>query len=311
VSATTVAGHRQRRYRPSCELDLHLTLSPHMRGRYDPCHRVDSAGAHWRTWRTPDGPVTLRLCADASAGEIDVQAWGSGSAWALDGVPALLGSDDDWGDLAFTNRVLQETRRRCVGMRLSRSNCVVEALVPAVIEQLVNGVEARRTWNRLLMRYGAPAPGPIPFDLRVFPEGSTLRQIPTWEWHRLGLDGRRRQTVIGVAQVANRIDEFRSVDIEAAARRLVSLPGIGEWTVAETLQRSHGAPDLVSVGDYHVPNMVGYLFTGRPRSTDAEMLDLLAPYRPHRQRVVRLVEATGLGAPRYGPRIAVRDNRQM
>ncbi|MGH8889987.1 MAG: DNA-3-methyladenine glycosylase family protein [Acidothermaceae bacterium] len=311
MSAATVAGSRHRRYRPVGELDLHLTLAPHMRGRYDLCHRVDSQGAHWRTWRTPDGPVTLRLCADRAAGEIDVQAWGSGSAWALDGIPALLGSDDDWSALTFTNRLLHETRRRCIGMRLSRSNCVVEALVPAVIEQLVNGVEARRTWNGLLARFGEVAPGPIPFDLRVFPDGATLRQISTWEWHRLGLDGRRRQTVIGVAQVVSRIDQFRSLDIETSARRLASLPGIGEWTVAETLQRSHGSADLVSVGDYHVPNMVGYLFAGRPRSTDDEMLELLEPYRPHRQRVVRLVEATGVGAPRYGPRIAVRDYRRM
>lgn len=311
MTAVTAALPQQRRYRPVDELDLHATLSPHLRGRYDPCHRVDSAGAHWRTWRTPDGPVTLRLRADAHAGEIDVQAWGSGASWALDGVPALLGSDDDPRDLALTNRLLHETQRRCVGMRLSKSHRVVEALVATVIEQMVNVVEARRTWNRLLAKFGEPAPGPIPFDLKVFPDVATLRQISTWEWHVLGLDGRRRQTVIGVAQVAGRIDQFGYLDIETSAKRLSSLPGVGGWTVAETLQRSHGAADLVSVGDYHVPNMVGYLFTGRPRSTDAEMLDILEPYRPQRQRVVRLVEAAGVGAPRHGARVALRDYRRM
>jgi 3-methyladenine DNA glycosylase/8-oxoguanine DNA glycosylase len=112
-------------------------------------------------------------------------------------------------------------------------------------------------------------------------------------------------------QVAGRLDECSSLDIETTARRLKSLPGIGQWTVAETLQRSHGAADLVSVGDYHVPNTVGYVLAGHVRTDDAGMLALLEPYRGHRQHVVRLVEATGVQAPRYGPRMAPRDNRRI
>lgn len=307
--ATVDALPRQRRYRPAAPLDLHATLGPHVRGKHDPCHRVDTSGAHWRTWRTPAGPVTLRLAADRAAGEIDVQAWGSGSSWALDNVPSLLGADDDWSGLVLEHPILRETRRRSSGMRLSRSLCVFEALVPAIIEQLVVGFEAWRTWSQLLHRFGTVAPGPNPFDLRVFPPADVLLAIPDWEWHRLGLDGRRRRTVIAAAQVARRIDECSSLDIEASARRLRSLHGVGAWTVAETLQRSHGAADLVSVGDYHIPNNVGYVLTGRPRTDDAGMLELLEPYRGHRQRVVRLIEASGLGAPRYGPRMPLRNNR--
>jgi 3-methyladenine DNA glycosylase/8-oxoguanine DNA glycosylase len=68
------------------------------------------------------------------------------------------------------------------------------------------------------------------------------------------------------------------------------------------VQRALGAPDEVSVGDYHLPNMAVHLFTGRPRGTDEEMLELLAPWAGQRQRVMRLVEASGITAPRYGPR---------
>jgi 3-methyladenine DNA glycosylase/8-oxoguanine DNA glycosylase len=72
-----------------------------------------------------------------------------------------------------------------------------------------------------------------------------------------------------------------------------------------------GHPDAVSVGDYHLPNMVVHLLTGRPRGTDAEMLALLAPWAGSRQRVMRLVEATGVTAPRYGPRFAYTDIRGL
>jgi 3-methyladenine DNA glycosylase/8-oxoguanine DNA glycosylase len=311
VTVTAALLPLHRRYRPTGALDLGATLGPHVRGRYDPCHRISADGAHWRTWRTPMGSATLRLTADPGAGEIDATAWGAGADWALDGVPALLGAGDEWPALDLPAGVLRDTYRRLAGLRLSRSGLVFESLVPAILEQLVTGVEARRSWGRLLARYGEAAPGPAPDGMRVFPEAAVVTRIPDWEWHRIGLDGRRRHTLVGAAHVAHRLDEAATFDVDAAVRRLVSLPGIGAWTAAEVVQRSHGAADTVSVGDYNLPNAVGYVFTGRPRSDDAQMLALLEPYRPHRQRVVRLVEACGVTAPRYGPRMALRDNRRI
>ena len=303
-----IALPRQRAYRSREPVDLHVTLGTHKHGPRDPCHHIDATGAHWRTWRTPDGPATVRFA--AGKGEITVEAWGSGASWALEVAPSLLGADDDWTGLTLDHTVLRDTRRRNPGLRLSRSHRVFEAIVPAVVEQLVAGVEAFRSWRQLLMRYGEPAPGPTPVALRVFPAPNVLCDIPDWEWHRLGLDGRRRRTVIAIAHVANRIDECAYLDVEASAKRLRSLFGVGEWTVAETLQRSHGAPDLVSVGDCHIPNLVGFALTGEPRTDDAGMLALLAPYAGHRQRVVRLLEASGRRAPRYGPRTQLRDYRR-
>lgn len=81
--------------------------------------------------------------------------------------------------------------------------------------------------------------------------------------------------------------------------------GRGEWTAAETAQRAFGDADAVSVGDYHIPKMIGWTLLGEPVD-DAGMLDLLEPMRPHRQRVVRLLEASGLAyEPRRGPRLPV------
>ena len=301
----------ERRYRPSGPLDLDATLGPHRRGRSDPCHRVGSDGAHWRTWRTPNGAATLRLAADPAAGEISTQAWGAGADWALDGVPSLLGVGDDWAGLDLPPGRVRDARRRLPGMRLSSSGRVFEALVPAILEQLVTGIEAHRTWTALVRRFGEPAPGPAPVGMAVLPSPTAIRSITDWEWHRIGLDGARRRTLLSAASVAPRLEEVGALAAEAAMRRLMTFRGIGVWTAAEVVQRSHGAGDVVSVGDYHLPNAVGFLFTGSPRTDDAGMLAILEPYRPHRQRVVRLVEATGVAAPRYGPRMALRDNRSL
>jgi hypothetical protein len=50
-----------------------------------------------------------------------------------------------------------------------------------------------------------------------------------------------------------------------------------------------------------------HYFTGRPRGDDDEMCELLEPWAGQRQRVVRLIELSGVHAPRFGPRLAPLD----
>jgi 3-methyladenine DNA glycosylase/8-oxoguanine DNA glycosylase len=88
------------------------------------------------------------------------------------------------------------------------------------------------------------------------------------------------------------------------------VPGIGVWTAAEVAQRVWGDPDAVSVGDFHIPSVVGWALVGRPLD-DAGMLAVLAPYVPQRQRAVRYVEASGFRRPRFGPRFSAKDYRAI
>ena len=90
-----------------------------------------------------------------------------------------------------------------------------------------------------------------------------------------------------------------------AAARLRALPGIGAWTAAEVVGVSHGDPDAVPVGDYHHPHMVAFALAGEERATDERMLELLEPYRGHRNRVLRLLLLSGIGPPRKAPRMAL------
>ncbi|MGN6203551.1 MAG: DNA-3-methyladenine glycosylase 2 family protein, partial [Humibacter sp.] len=86
-------------------------------------------------------------------------------------------------------------------------------------------------------------------------------------------------------------------------------PGVGVWTAAETLQRSHGDPDRISVGDYHLASIVGYALTGS-KTDDDGMLELLQPWAGQRQRVVRLILASGRRQERRGPRATITDHRR-
>jgi 3-methyladenine DNA glycosylase/8-oxoguanine DNA glycosylase len=95
-----------------------------------------------------------------------------------------------------------------------------------------------------------------------------------------------------------------------ALARLRVVPGVGVWTAAETAQRALGDADALSVGDFHIHDLVGWALLGGPLS-DEGMVDLLEADRPHRHRVVRLVELSGVGKPRFAPRFAPRDYRSF
>jgi 3-methyladenine DNA glycosylase/8-oxoguanine DNA glycosylase len=179
---------------------------------------------------------------------------------------------------------------------------VLEALVPAVLEQRVYGKDARRAWRMLVTKYGAPAPGPAPAHMRVPPPGEVWRRIPSWEFHLANVDPGRARTIVGCAQRADSLERLVGRTPEQARAALMSLPGVGEWTAAEIAQRAFGDADALSVGDYHVAKMVGWSLLGRPID-DPAMVELLEPIRPHRHRAVRLLEVSGLAVnPRFGPR---------
>lgn len=290
-------------------VDLRSTLQPLARGPGDPAHRF-VAGRFWWACATPAGDGTLSLAARGSI--VSASAWGAGADWLLARVPALLGAGDDWSavDVAAYPALSHALRSR-PGLRLCATGLVLDSLVPAVLEQKVTGREAWRSWRNLLHWFGAAAPGPTPVPMRVPPPAAVLRAVPTWDWHRMGVDLKRQRTIRAAASVANRLEECASMTPTDALARLRYVPGIGEWTAAETAQRALGHPDAVSVGDYHVKNWVTYALTGRARGTDEEMLELLAPWAGQRHRVVRLIELAGLGAPKFGPRFAPNDIRAI
>jgi len=292
------------------QVDVRLTLSAHRRGGGDPTHLIDAEGAVWRTSLTPDGPGTLRVMSRRGPeGTLVIgQAWGAGAQWLLDSLPAQVGAQDDTSGFAPADLVVRELASRYEGLRVGRSGRVFEALVPAVLEQKVVGLEAHRAWRMLLRAFGDPAPGPAPRGMRVFPPPEAWARIPSWAWHRAGVEGVRARTIMGAARVASRLEQLVDTDPAQADRRLRSMPGIGPWTSAEIRQRAAGDADAVSVGDYHLPTMVGWTLAGRV-TDDAGMLELLAPYAGHRYRVTRLIELGGSGPPRRGPHLPVRDYR--
>ncbi|MBA3877940.1 MAG: 3-methyladenine DNA glycosylase [Anaerolinea sp.] len=298
-------------------LDLRLILGPLYRGRGDPTLRLSSVAAA-RATRTLDGLATL--LAELRGTRVEAEAWGPGADRVLDGLPALLGLlDDPAGFDPARHPVIAGLARRQPRLRLGWSNAVLEALLPAILEQKVTGREASTALFGLTTRYGEPAPGPVATSqsLRVQPSPEILAALPYYAYHPFGVEQRRAEVVRRMARDAQRLEALaqgpgtRFEVGAAAAARLRAYPGIGPWTAAEVTLRALGDPDAVSVGDFHLKNLVSFALAGEQRGTDERMLELLEPWRGHRARVIRLLELSGIAAPRYGPRYSPPDRRAM
>ncbi|MGN6634348.1 MAG: DNA-3-methyladenine glycosylase family protein [Oryzihumus sp.] len=295
----------ERTWRSGRALDVRSTLVILRRGAGDPTWRQDPDGTTWRGVRTPGGPATLRLL-QRPDGEVEAQAWGPGAAWVLDRLPRMLGEDDDASGFEPRHPVVADAARRFSGWRVPSTGLVLEALVPAVIEQKVTGQEAFGSYRTLVHRYGERAPGAGgPRGLWVAPAPATWAMVPSWEWLRASVDGKRSAAAVRAARSAGRLEACAAMPHADAHRRLRAIPGIGVWTAAEVAQRALGDPDAVSFGDYHVARNIGWALTGVEVDDDG-LAELLEPWSGHRYRVQRLLELAGARRPRRGPRMAPR-----
>lgn len=283
---------------PPLPVDLGLTFWPLRRGFGDPTTREETDGSWWRSSRTPEGPATTRFVADSRG--IRVEGWGPGARLALDMAPDLLGASDSLEGFEPVSRVVRELHRKMPGLRITRSRAVFEALLPQIIEQKVVGKLARASFRSLVLARGEPAPGPG--GLMVQPAPEDLAAMRYDEFHPFGIEMRRANVIRRAASMASRLESASSLAPSDARRLLMALPGIGPWTAAEVAIVALGDADAVCVGDYHVAHNVAWALAHEPRASDARMLELLEPYRGHRGRVIRLIGASGFGAPRFGPK---------
>ncbi|WP_314079572.1 3-methyladenine DNA glycosylase, partial [uncultured Rothia sp.] len=218
-------------------------------------------------------PVRIRIWVSYSAANQQMQARADLQALAQE-MTYWLGLHDpaeQFGALSSFESLpsrVQQAWRQNPGLRLSASGQLDRQMLNAIVEQRITQTEAFRALGWVLRKYGSPAPltglGHQPEGMRVYPSARTLAMIPTWDWHRAGVDKSRYDAVYAYARSAESLKNIAAEgDIALLARSLHTVRGVGPWSISEALQRVCGHPDAISVGDYHLAHAVGELFTGQ------------------------------------------------
>ena len=280
-----------------------------MRATLAPLGKMAARFTHrgwWSAVRTPEGTATVRI-SHPRREQVLVRVWGAGSDWICGRAEGWVGLADRPDSFVTDHPLVRRVHHFNPGFRFGATGLVSEALWAAIVAQKVTGREAARSVQALVRRWGEQAPGPQ-VGVRLLPDPDRLASLGYYDLHPLGLERKRAVTLLRAAQWYDRIEKTAALPSQQARSFLEQLPGIGEWTSARTVAVSHGDADAVAVGDYHLKNVVAWHLTGQPRGTDQEMMKLLEPFRPHRGRVVRLLEKAGK-APQFGPRMPLRDFR--
>jgi endonuclease III len=276
---------------------LAATLQACAVGRYDPTTRITAQG-FWRATQTPHGPGTINIAHDRSG--VQFRGFGPGGDWLVEHAPALCGADDAEPCMLPRHPVMDQALRRLGMPRFGRTLTPFHDVLPVILAQRITAGEAHRQWRLLCTRLGEPAPGPLA-GLRTPPTPDAILSRPSWWYHPLGIERSRAEALRSVARHATRLTQHNTEPPLERRRWLELLPGVGPWTSAHVAQISWGDPDAVIVGDYWLPHLVVSAFTGRARGSDAEMLELLEPWRGERARVVRLLVGAGHRVQRRGP----------
>ena len=248
-------------------------------------------------------------------GSVDITILGAGAAgsegdvtWAMAAARDWVAIDDDPSEflaMASQHPLVEDLARR-FDARIGRTPTVFEAYARAVIEQLVTTWEALTSIRKLIGHAGETVAGTF---LRAAPTPHAVLALPPWKLHAIGIGSRRSRTLREGARRGAALERLREVDPELAATRLESLPGVGPWTANLVARTALGWKDAVPVRDCHAHYLISEALTGEQGDDDA-MLAALAPFRPHRARVVKLItyalmsEAVpGFGGRRRLPRV--------
>ena len=247
---------------------------------------------------TGEGPATVTVRLEDR--RLAVTAVGAGADAALHQSFRTLGLDDSPGDFTAPPGPVRELHRRYRGLRLGSTGRTFDTLLPTILGQRVTIEESNRSYQQLLRAHGGIAPGDE--GLYLAPRPEVIANLTYVDLHRFGTERSRAEIMIEAARRAGRLEEISTMSRDEAVRRLRAIRGIGPWTIGFVMGSSWGDRDAFPLGDFHLPHTVAWMLAGEPRGTDADMLQLLEPYRPQRRRVLILLKLSGIAAPRYGPR---------
>lgn len=207
--------------------------------------------------RVPAGPDTVELTRF-------VRRWLDLDA-DLSSVRAVLGDDSVIGPLLAARP----------GLRIIGYPYGFEAAVMTVLGQQVSLAACRTFGGRVAEAWGSDGPG----GLRLFPDAERLALLTPDELQRqIRVTGARARTVHALAEAcADGLLIVAENDHADIRRRLLALPGIGQWTADYLAVRALGDRDAFTPGDLVLRRALG----GVSAKEAAQRAAAWSPYRAY------------------------------
>lgn len=160
--------------------------------------------------------------------------------------------------------------------KLDESDSVYESLLEAIVYQSISGKAAAKIFERVksLGSSGCPTPQEL---LRV--RTDTLRRVGLSHAKILAVKDLAQKTMEGVVPT---LAEAEKMSDEELVERLISVRGIGAWTVEMFLIFRLGRPDILPIHDYGVQKGFALTYGKRRIPKPKELLKFGERWRPYR-----------------------------
>jgi 3-methyladenine DNA glycosylase/8-oxoguanine DNA glycosylase len=161
--------------------------------------------------------------------------------------------------------------------KLDECDSVYESLLEAIMHQSIAGKAAKAIWERIKAQ-GTNGNCPTPEEL-LRCSTRTLRKCGLSKAKVAAVRDLAQKTIDGVVPTLEAAEEMSDQEL---IDRLISVRGIGAWTVEMFLIFRLGRPDVLPIHDYGVQK--GYALTYRKREipTPKELLKFGERWRPYR-----------------------------
>jgi len=198
---------------------------------------------------------------------------------ATNSIPLPFDPVEAHAHLARIDKPLAALIKRVGSFHFKLDNCdsVYESLLEAIVYQSISGKAAQVIFARI-RALGANGNCPTPDELLRLP-ALTLRNCGLSKAKAAAVRDLAQKTIDGVVptlEAAEKMSDQELID------RLISVRGIGAWTVEMFLIFRLGRPDVLPIHDYGVQK--GYAITYRKRKIPRpkELLKIGERWRPYR-----------------------------
>lgn len=289
---------------PSASINIAETLRWQLLGQRDPTGRREE-GRFTKAFRTAKHQARIdvtRAQAEEPTLEVTLRCHASDVDTLRAMVPGILGLEDtSHAHFEPEPKVFRDARLRAQHVRLVRVPWLYELLAGIVLQQRVAYVDAVRSHHWLVREFGERFGDDE--SLLLFPSPQTLMRLPPEAFREAGVDRERADRLRHVGRTAHHLHKLHALSYGNARALLSKIPGLGPWTIEMLLGGGLGDPDALPLGDYWLPHTVAYALAGEPRATDARMIALMEPLRPHRYRALLWLMLAGAKPVRYGPKM--------
>jgi AraC family transcriptional regulator of adaptative response / DNA-3-methyladenine glycosylase II len=199
-------------------------------------------------------------------------------------VSGLLGLEQDAAAFSRLARRLGVARLVSgrAGLRLSQTPSVLDGLLWCIIGQQINLPFACVLKRRLVENLGTPLPGGL-FSL---PSAESIARLTPADMRPWQYSRQKAEYVIGAARLVaeGKLDlaGLPLMSATRAERTLLSVRGLGPWSVNYLMMRSLGFADCVPIGDTGVTSGLQAVFKLEERPDADATRRLMTVFSPHR-----------------------------